>query len=239
MSSMACVDSDQEQQRITLRDCPALLPTRAPRSVRSTYPAIDSESSMLGGFLLASGVVTAADIIKALALAKNCCERIGEMLFLQGSISRDLLEGAIKVHRMVVCDMLTIDQGLRCLRLGKATSACSYQIIKSASTMVHCLESAADLARQAGVLKEDLDPSTRRMQEVSGLAALEALFVANDLPCELYKAFVQAGSLVEKSSIDKRQAMHLIELCQGKSGPAIPDFRPVDAWVAYPITCLS
>jgi hypothetical protein len=173
-----------------------------------------SEGPMLGGFLVEAGAIKDWEMVESLEIAMLNRTRIGQTLVQQGALSKELLEGAIKLQRMVVCGMLKLEDGLQCLRAAKAAAASSAETIKNAAKKICFLESAADLARSTGVLKRDLDPVTKLMQNVSGLPALEALFVAHDLPYELYKALVQSSKLVETGCIDERQAMQVVDVCE-------------------------
>ena len=115
---------------------------------------------------------------------------------------------------MVVCGMLRLDDGLKCLRRAKMAASGSREIIHNAAKLVCCMEGASELASHTGLLKQDLDLTTKLMQDISGLAALEALFVAHDLPYNLYRVLVQASQLVEISAIDQGQAIQVVDVCE-------------------------
>jgi hypothetical protein len=178
------------------------------------FKTAPAEGPMLGGFLVEAGAIKESEMVEALEVSLLSGNRIGETLVQQGVLTRDLLDGAVKLQRMVVCGMLKLEDGVKCLRRAKVVASHSQEIIRNAAKMICCCESATDLARQAGVLKQGVDHKTKLMQELSGLAALETLFITYDLPPQLYKTIVQTSRLVEECTIDQGQAIQVVDVCE-------------------------
>jgi hypothetical protein len=173
-----------------------------------------AKEPMLGGILVEAGALKSSELVESLEVSLFQEKPLGEILVARGVIARDLLEGALKVQRMIVCGMLKLREGIECIRAGKIASTGAVEIVRRASLLVPCRESLSELARKADFLKYERDVRTKQFQAVSGLDALEAQFLACDLPYELYRALVRASELLEEKAIDEAQALQALERCQ-------------------------